>query len=129
MSDDLRSLAHDLSEAPRKAQRDVVGVVEHGALNVKNGWADNARQSSGRHAPAYPASISYTLSLGAALAGDVTAEIGPDKSKPQGPLGNLLEFGSPHSAPHNDGGRALQVEASKFEEALAAVTLDALGWH
>jgi hypothetical protein len=127
--DDLRSLAHDLSEAPRKAQRDVLAVVEHGAVNVKNGWAENARATSGKAAPHYPASISYDLNLGAALVGRVEAEIGPDKSKPQGPLGNLLEFGSPHSPPHNDGGRALREEAPKFEQSIAAITLDALGWR
>lgn len=127
--DDLRSLAHDFAEAPAKAQRAAVEVVEKGAYNVKEGWAENARQSSGRHAPAYPSSISYTLSLGEALKGNIAADIGPDKSKRQGPLGNLLEFGSPHSPPHNDGGRALQVEAPKFEQALAEITLDALGWH
>lgn len=127
--DDLRSLAHDIAEAPAKAQRAAVEVVERAALNVKKGWADNARASSGTHAPAYPASISYTMSLGAALRGDVEAEVGPDKSKRQGPLGNILEFGSPHSAPHNDGGRALQTEAPMFEAALSEVTLNALGWR
>jgi hypothetical protein len=129
VTDDLRSLAHDLSEAPRKAQRDAVGVVQHGAVNVKKRWADNARQSSGTHAPAYPNSISYDLDLGAALTGRVEAVIGPDKSKRQGALGNILEFGSPHSAPHNDGGRALRSEAGQFEAELAKVALDALGWH
>ena len=82
-----------------------------------------------KHAPAYPASISYSLSLGAALVGRIEAEVGPDKSKRQGALGNILEFGSPHSAPHNDGGRALRDEAPKFEAELVKVTLDALGWH
>ena len=127
--DDLRRLAHDLSEAPRKAQRDAVAVVEHGAVNVKQGWAENARESSGKYAPAYPSSISYDLSLGAALAGHIEAHIGPDKSKRQGALGNLLEFGSVNNPPHNDGGRALRDEAPKFEAELAKVTLDALGWH
>lgn len=127
--DALRRLAHDLSEAPRKAQRDALAVVEHAAVNVKKGWADNARQSSGHHAPMYPNSISYDISLGAALAGRVEAEVGPDKTKRQGALGNLLEFGSVNSPPHNDGGRALREEAPKFEAALAAVALDALGWH
>lgn len=127
--DDLRSLAHDLSEAPRKAQRDVIGVVEHGAVNVKQGWAENAKQTAPHFAPHYPASISYDLSLGAALVGRVEAEIGPDKSKRQGPLGNILEFGSANNPPHNDGGRALRAEAAKFEQAVAAVTLDALEWR
>lgn len=127
--DSLRSLAHDLSEAPRKIQREAVAVVEHAALNVKNGWRDNAQASSGHHAPAYPASISYDLTLGAALVGVIEAKVGPDKSKRQGPLGNLLEFGSPTSTPHNDGGRALRAESPNFERALATVALNALGWH
>lgn len=127
--DDLRSLAHDLSEAPRKAQRDALGVVLKGASNIKNGWADNARATAGKVARRYPDSISYDLSLGGALVGRVEAEIGPDKSKAQGPLGNLLEFGSANNPPHNDGGRALREEAPKFEAALAAVALDALGWR
>lgn len=127
--DDLRSLIHDLSEAPRKAQRDALAVVEHAAVNVKNGWKANAEKSSGHHARRYPASINYDMSLGAALVGRVEAVIGPDKSKPQGPLGNLLEFGSARNPPHNDGGRALREEAPKFEAEIAKVALDALGWH
>lgn len=129
MIDGLRGLAHDLSEAPRAAQRDSVAVVEKAAVNVKKKWAANARASGGDHTPAYPSSISYDLHLFAALAGDVEAEIGPDKSRRQGALGNLIEFGSVHNPPHNDGGRALKSEAPAFEAALAKVTLDALGWR
>lgn len=129
MTDSLRSLAHDLSDAPRKAQRAVVVIVEHAAVNVKQSWAENARQSSGRYAPAYPNSITYDLSLAGALVGHVEAEIGPDKTRRQGPLGNLLEYGSANNPPHNDGGRALREEAPKFESEIAATALDALGWH
>lgn len=113
--EELRLLAHDLSEAPRKMQREAVAIVEHVAVRVKKGWARNAEASSGHHAPRYPASINYDLSLGAALVGRVEAVIGPDKTKPQGPLGNLLEFGSAKNPPHNDGGRALRAEAYAFE--------------
>lgn len=127
--DDLRRLAHDLAEAPHKAQRDALAVVEHAAVNVKNGWRDNAKRTAGKHAKRYPATINYDLSLGAALTGKIEAVVGPDKSKPQGPLGNLLEFGSVNNPPTNDGGRALRAEAPKFEAELAKVTLDALGWH
>jgi hypothetical protein len=126
--DDLRALAHDLREAPRRAQRDAVAVVEHGAVNVKTDWRDNAKQTSGRHARLYPSSISYDMGLAAAVVGRVDAVIGPDKAKPQGALGNLLEFGSVNNAPTNDGGRALDAEAPKFEAELAKVALDALGW-
>lgn len=127
--DDLRSLTHDLTEAPAKMQREALGIVEHGAVNVKQGWADNARQSSGVYAPAYPSSISYDISLAAALAGAVEARIGPDKSRRQGALGNLLEFGSVNNPPHNDGGRALNKEAPNFERAISEAALTALGWR
>lgn len=126
--DDLRRIAHDLGDAPRHVQRDALAVVEHAAVNVKNGWKTNAEKTSGRHAKRYPASISYDLSLGAALAGRIEAVIGPDKSKPQGALGNLLEFGDVNNPPHNDGGRALRTEAPKFELALADLALQSLGW-
>ena len=49
------------------------------------------------------------------------AEIGPDKSRPQGALGNLLEFGSENNPPHNDGGRALQAEEPRFLEHLGKI--------
>lgn len=126
MTDDLRSLAADLSAAPRRAQREAVSVTESAALRLKNGWKDNARQTSGRHAPAYPDSITYDFLL--SLSGPAV-EVGPDKNRRQGALGNLLEFGSVRNPPHNDGGRALRDEAPKFEKALAEAALDALGWH
>lgn len=128
--DDLRSLAHDLSEAPVKVQREALALVEHGAHNVKEAWARNAQASSGRMAPAYPSAITYDLMpIGSALAGHISAEVGPDKSRRQGALGNLLEFGSVNSPPHDDGGRALRHEAPAFERALAEATLNALGWR
>lgn len=127
--DDLRSLAMDFTEAPRKAQREAVEVVARDALAVKGGWRDNARGSAGSHARSYPNSISYDVSFGAALVGRVEAEVGPDKNRPQGALGNLIEFGSVNNPPHNDGGRALRDEAPKFEKALADAALDALGWR
>lgn len=128
--DDLDRLARDLTEAPRKTQRAILGVVEHAAVNVKDGWKRNARGSAGRHAKRYPSSITYDMmSIGAALRGHIEAEVGPDKGRPQGALGNLIEFGSVHNPPHNDGGRALRDEEPKLERAIAEATLDALGWR
>ncbi|MGA5635078.1 hypothetical protein [Streptomyces lydicamycinicus] len=102
------------------AAQQMVRVVTRGALNVKRGWADNAAASSGRHAPHYPRAISYDVHP---IPGGAFAEIGPDKSRVQGALGNLLEFGSVHNPPHNDGGRALQAEDPRFVAATLAVTL------
>ena len=85
-------------------------VVERGALNVKQKWAENARGSAGVHAPHYPDSISYDMR-------GLDVEVGPDKGAAQGPLGNLLEYGSSKNPPHWDGQRALDDEAPRFERA------------
>ena len=101
-----------------EAERAMVAAVTRGALNVKNDWRANARASAGRHARLYPGSISYDLTL---IPGGAEAEIGPDKDKPQGALGNLLEFGSVNNQPHNDGGRALLAEEPRFVAQVAAI--------
>lgn len=121
MSADVRELvqhAQALAGNERAAAQQMRAVVARGALNVKRDWQSNAVTTAGRHARRYPASISYDLTP---LPGGATAEIGPDKARPQGALGNLLEFGSVHNPPHNDGGRALLTEEPRFAAQVAAV--------
>ena len=108
---DLGRLAADLGHAGVSAVKAVRPVVEKGALNVKNEWRDNARATAGAHAKRYPDSISYTIR-------GLSAEVGPDKDKPQGALGNLLEYGSAKNPPHWDGQRAADAEAPRFEKAV-----------
>jgi hypothetical protein len=120
---ELVQLAVALERNIPEAERGMAAIVTRGALNVKNDWRDNARASAGRHARLYPGSISYDVTP---IPGGAQAEIGPDKDKPQGPLGNLLEFGSVNNPPHNDGGRALLAEEPRFAAQVAALT-DRLG--
>lgn len=120
---ELVDLAVVLERNVPEAERAMAAVVTRGALNVKNGWRDNARTSAGRHARLYPGSIGYDIT---AIPGGAEAEIGPDKDKPQGALGNLLEFGSVNNQPHNDGGRALAAEEPRFVAQVAAIA-DRLG--
>lgn len=123
---DVRRLQAHLARSIPIVRREARQVVNRGALNVKRDWARNARQSSGRHAPAYPASISYDL---LSVGPDITdARIGPDKGAPQGALGNLLEYGSVHNPPHNDGGRALAAELPRFEAQMDIVASRGLAW-
>jgi hypothetical protein len=114
----LTELAGVLNFNASRAGRDMRAVVERGALNVKNGWRDNARSTAGRHARLYPYSIGYDVRP---VPGGATAEVGPDKDRPQGPLGNILEFGTSTQAGHNDGGRALAEEAPRFAEQVEAI--------
>ncbi|MFE1358855.1 hypothetical protein [Streptomyces harbinensis] len=114
----LVQLAHGINAARVRGQLALNAVVTRGAMNVKRDWRANAAASAGRHARLYPSSISYDLTP---IPGGMMAEIGPDKARPQGALGNLLEYGSANNPPHNDGGRALASEAARFAAAVAAV--------
>lgn len=116
--DDLLNVARVLEQAAAGAEPALRGVVARGALNVKNDWRNNATQSAGRHARLYPGSISYDLD---SVPGGATAQIGPDKARPQGALGNLLEYGSANNAGHNDGGHALDAEEPRMVAAVEAV--------
>ncbi|MFJ5176716.1 hypothetical protein ACIP68_23125 [Streptomyces griseoviridis] len=67
------------------------------AVNAGKVKRTAAQRVSGRkYLPAYPSSITYTVSRGPE---GPEAEIGPDKGRPQGPLGNLIEYGSINNAP------------------------------
>ncbi len=111
MAEDLAALAAQLHASGRRAQDTARAIVKRGAVAVKRDWRVNARQSAPKHAPAYPYSISFDL---ADVGGYIVAEIGPDKGARQGPLGNLIEFGSVNNPPHNDGGRALRAEEPRM---------------
>lgn len=116
--DDLLAAARALEQVATQAPRELKRVVSKGALNVKRDWRANAAASSGNHAPYYPASIGYDLDT---IPGGAQATVGPDKDRRQGALGNLLEFGSVHNAPHNDGGRALAAEEPRLVAAVEDV--------
>lgn len=118
---ELADLADDLDRAAEKVLEESRKVIARGALNIKRDAA--ARVSGLAHAPYYPRAISYDT----AVRGDtVHAEIGPDKGRPQGPLGNLLEYGSMHNAPIPHLAPALEVEAPRTADWLEQVAGDLL---
>lgn len=118
---ELRTLAADLAQASLKANLAVRPVVQKGALNIKKGW--QSRWSGLAHAPAVDESVTYDTKI---TASGFEAEIGPDKDRRQGALGNLLEFGSIKNAPIPGGVPAMDEEAPKFEAALSKLLDDVL---
>jgi hypothetical protein len=112
-ADDLRVLIHDLNQACADALDQVEKVVSKGALNIKKDWRD--RWIGHSHIPRLPYAVGYDIERSEAA---VRAEIGPDKDLPQGPLGNLIEFGSVHNAPIPGGLPALDAEEPRFVRAL-----------
>lgn len=105
--DTLKQAAESVADQTEK-------VVSKGALNVKKDAKDII---SGRaHLPHYPNSITYDIER---AEGEIRAQIGPDKEKRQGPLGNILEYGSVNNAPIPHLSPALDLEEPRFERALA----------
>jgi len=106
-------LSDDLLEAARTAPAETRQVVTKGALNIK---VDAQRRVSRlAHAPAYPRAITYDTR---ATPAGAWADIGPDKERRQGALGNLLEYGSVHNEPIPHMGPAARAEAPRFERAM-----------
>lgn len=120
---DLEALAAEFVTSAAAARVEVAAVVAKGALNVKNEARANAAASARQHARLYPGTIGYDVALGG-----LAAEVGPatgGKGSPnaQGNYG-FLEYGSLHSPPHRDLGRALDAEEPRFLQALS----DVLPW-
>ena len=116
---DLSRLSADLKAAGTRAGVDATAVVKRGALNVKRGWAQNVRITSGGHLARLPYTISYDVTVSG---GFVTAEVGPDKGRGgQANLGAIDEYGSRNNPPHMNGQRALDDEAPEFYRQLERI--------
>jgi hypothetical protein len=123
---DVRRLERHLARSIPRIRRDARAVTMRGAVNIKNNWRANARQTAGKHGKHYPRAIGFDI---APYGPDLTmATIGPDKGGPQGALGNLLEYGSVNNPPHNDGGRALATEMPAFLAQMELLAARGLAW-
>lgn len=110
-----------LEEAATDVVPEARKVVARASLNIKK---DAQRKISGlAHAPHYPRAIGYDTAVSGTR---VTSEIGPDKNKKQGALGNLLEYGSVNNAPLAHLGPALDYEVPNLERYLADLGEDLL---
>lgn len=96
---DLEAFATHLTVNARKAVQVTSQKVRDDARN---------RITGHKYLPAYPYSITYSTKY----TGDgIEGEIGPDKGRPQGPLGNIIEYGTSKNAPLPHLGPALDANA------------------
>ncbi|MCU1488290.1 MAG: hypothetical protein JWN67_5036 [Actinomycetia bacterium] len=91
---EINQLAADLTKAGLLAGVKAYGVAEEYA----RGTQADARQFAphGPYTKQYPASITSDVTITPTA---IVAEVGPDKDRPQGALGNLLEYGTGKQAP------------------------------
>lgn len=110
---ELAALTRDLEKAAAIAPEEAAKVVAKGAVNIKK---DARRRVSGlAHAPAYPYSIGFDPVQ--VTRTQAYTSIGPDKDRRQGPLGNILEYGSPKRPPVPHLGPAAEAEEPRFAKA------------
>lgn len=114
---ELRGLAHDFGKASLKTLNAVDAVLEKAANAVKTSMRDDAQsKAGGGHAKAFPSSISYDRAY--KRIGEAAYEVGPDKDRRQGALGNLLYFGSANNGPVLDIEVGMNDEAPRLTKAL-----------
>src|SRR6267142_3724006 len=109
----LDALVADLEKIPAEKRKEFRKVLERGALNSKNGLrADATGHPTYRY---FPFSITYDMT------GEFSAEIGPDKDRVQGALGNLLYFGRSDSGGVLNINGPIEREAPRLEDFAADV--------
>jgi hypothetical protein len=92
----LNTVVADLETFPIRLAANLRTAVQITSKKVR----DDARNriKGHRYLPAYPYSITYETRYLDGVDG-IEGEIGPDKGKAQGPLGNIIEYGTSKNAP------------------------------
>lgn len=93
---ELADLAADLGRVGPAAVKNIMKAGDFAATELRDIVREKA--PGGAMTPAYPASITWDRDPLAGF-GVAAWEVGPDKDRPQGALGNLLEYGSRNNAP------------------------------
>lgn len=112
-ADELRAFAADLGKIASKALPDTDAVLKKGAQNIKDDLVADARGS--KHFKGMAGSISYDSMYGI---GHAKYEIGPDKSRRGGALGNIYYFGTSRGGGTGDLEGPLAREAPNLEREL-----------
>lgn len=107
-------LSADIGEAAKGARVEIRTALEVTARHVKDAWRGKLEGSE--TLPALPYAVTYDVDRNKVFGVDVIeAEIGFDKSRTQGPLGNISEFGTPTTPPRGYGHAALEENQEDFE--------------
>ncbi|WP_223690108.1 hypothetical protein [Leifsonia poae] len=121
---ELNTLAADLGDVADDAGKNIVQAVTGSARQTQKEWRRNV--GSSKHFPRLAGAVTYDVESNAAVTGSsVSAEIGYDRSRPQGPLGHIAEYGDLGSAPRSDGQHALEATQEDFVRGLIKATADA----
>jgi hypothetical protein len=107
---EFTKLAGDLRKSELTLATEVRAIIQKGALVIKTKMQNEVKGLP--HAPSFPASITYDTKITAL---GIEAEIGPDKGRRQGALGNLIYYGSSNNGPVADLAGPLEAEGKVVE--------------
>lgn len=108
----LEGFAIELNDAAGAAPKRAKQIVQKSVDKVQKDWRKFYRATEKYFAaPYYPRAITTTVRH---ADGAIVGDVGPDKNKKQGPLGNLIEFGSINNFGQHEGEAALDLEREKF---------------
>jgi hypothetical protein len=122
---EVTALAADLGKAGQRMARVALPAMHRAGIAIRDGMRADASGIS--HAPHFPRSISYDLTeaYGWTTAG-YEVEVGPDKTKTQGALGNILAFGTARQGPTFSLDASLNREVPKIAQALGLAAAEAV---
>jgi len=118
---ELRQFATNLGRIAGSAVKDVDGVIKKGAQNIKDEMRADVKTSkhfSSKKKSGLEQSITYDSHY---LPGKVRYEIGPDKYKRGGALGNIYYFGTSRGGGSGDIDKPLRSEEPRTMSALDAL--------
>ena len=122
---ELDRLAADLGEVPAKSGPLIRKALEVTSRYVRDSWRDKLKGSiSFKH---LPGAVTYDIATFQGFGASIfQAEIGFDKSRSQGALGNISEFGTPKTPPSGFGHASLLENQDDFQKGIDIAIGDAL---
>lgn len=114
---ELTRLAADLGEVADDAGPNIRTAVVVTSLKVKKDWQEPLKGS--RTLPALPYALGFDVTSDGH---EIHSEIGFDKARNQGPLGNISEYGSPSITGRGFGIAAIEANQEDFVHGLDLAT-------
>jgi hypothetical protein len=128
MSEDFSEfykLEQDLGEAPKDSGPFMRVALHKTSEKIRDAW--KGKLDGSEYLPHLGRAISWDISTFQGFGVSVMeSEIGFDKGRKQGPLGNISEFGTPRTPPRGYGAAALQENEGDLEHGLEQAVDDAL---
>lgn len=113
---ELLALEHDLGKVAARAVPLIEAATKKAVQNIKDGLVADAQPHEKSHYPYFAASITYDRTFSSFTA--IEYEVGPDKGKRQGSLGNILYFGTSRNGPVLDFEGPVKAEEPAFLKAV-----------